>query len=137
MIKSFLDISELSNELNLINKKTGKPANYILRYWEKEFSGIKPTILKGNRRYYDQKQINKIKFIKFLLKDKGLTVKGAKKFLKNKKNIDGSDLNNIEKDYLKNKIKGKSKRILQKIKGLKNYGKKNSYKSKNGSREQA
>ena len=76
MTKLFLDISELSKKLDLINKKTGKPANHILRFWEKEFDNIKPVILKGNRRYYDQKQIDKIKYIKFLLKDKGLTIKG-------------------------------------------------------------
>ena len=59
MEKSLLDISELSKELNLINKKTGKPANHILRFWEKEFKEIKPTVLKGKRRFYDKNQINK------------------------------------------------------------------------------
>ena len=49
MTKDYLDISELSVKLELINKKTGKPANYILGFWEKEFSGIKPTLLKGKR----------------------------------------------------------------------------------------
>lgn len=122
MEKILKDITELSKELNLINKKTGKPANYILRFWEKEFSGIKPILLKGNRRYYDQKQVIKIRYIKYLLKDKGLTIKGVKKLLKNKKNIDESDKNNIEKDYLKDSIKNKSKSILKKIKELKNYG---------------
>tara|TARA_Y100000816_G_C25851959_1_gene445002 strand:- start:181 stop:546 length:366 start_codon:yes stop_codon:yes gene_type:complete len=121
-MKKFLDISELSKELNLINKKTGKPANYILRFWEKEFSGIKPTIFKGNRRYYNRNQIDKIKYIKFLLRDRGLTIKGAKKILNNKKNIDESNKNNIEKEYLKESIKIKSKKILGKLKGLKNYG---------------
>ena len=37
MVKNYLDISELSKKLDLINKKTGKPANHILRFWEKEF----------------------------------------------------------------------------------------------------
>ena len=122
MVKTYLDITELSIELNLINKKTGKPANHILRFWEKEFSEIKPTILIGNRRYYDQKQVNKIKYIKFLLRDKGLTIKGAKNILKRKKNIDEIDRNIIEKEYLKNSIKNKSNNILKKIKGLKNHG---------------
>ena len=122
MVKNYLDITELSIELNLINKKTGKPANHILRFWEKEFNEIRPTILKGNRRYYDQKQVNKIKYIKFLLRDKGLTIKGAKNILKRKKNIDEIDKNIIEKEYLKNNIKNKSVNILKKIKGLKNYG---------------
>ena len=122
MEKSLLDISELSKELNLVNKKTGKPANHILRFWEREFKEIKPTILKGKRRFYDKNQINKIKYIKYLLKDKGLTIKGVKKILKDKKNIDETDLNNIKNDYLKKEIKDKSKNILKKIKGLKNYG---------------
>ena len=118
-MKKFLDISELSKELNLINKKTGKPANHILRFWEKKFNDIKPTVFKGNRRYYNRNQIDKIRFIKFLLKDKGLTIKGAKKILNNKKNI--------EKEYIKESIKIKSKNILRKLKGLKSYGQKNSY----------
>lgn len=122
MAKDFLDISELSKELGLINKKTGKPANYILRFWEKRFKGIKPTILTGNRRFYNKKQVNKIKYIKFLLRDKGLTIKGAKKILESKKNIDETDKNNIEKDYLKKVIKSKSKNILRKIKEIKDYG---------------
>ena len=116
--KKFLTISELSKKLDLINKKTGKPANHILRFWEKEFKTIKPTILNGNRRYYDQKQVDKVKYIKFLLKDKGLTIEGAKKILKIKKNIDGYDQNNIRNDYLTNR----SKSILDKIKKLKKYG---------------
>ena len=122
MMKNFIDISELSKKLNLINKKTGKPANYILRFWEKEFKGIKPTLLKGNRRYYNQNQVDKIKFIKYLLKDKGLTIKGAKKVLQEKKNIDVSNTNNIKNDYLKNSIKNKSDNILKKIKQIKKYG---------------
>ena len=122
MMKNFIDISELSKKLDLINKKTGKPANYILRFWEKEFKGIKPTLLKGNRRYYNQNQVDKIKFIKYLLKDKGLTIKGAKKILQEKKNIDVSNTNNIKNDYLKNSIKNKSDNILKKIKQIKKYG---------------
>ena len=122
MVKTYLDITELSIELNLINKKTGKPANHILRFWEKEFSEIRPTILKGNRRYYNQKQVEKIKYIKYLLKDKGLTIKGAKNILKGKKNIDVIDRNIIEKEYLKNSIKNKFNNILKKIKGLKKHG---------------
>ena len=122
MVKNYISISELSVKLSLINKKTGKPSNHILRFWEKKFSGIRPLILKGNRRYYDQKQVDKITYIKFLLKDKGLTIKGAKNILKKKKNIDETDKNNIEKDYLKISIKNKSRNILKKIKRIKTHG---------------
>ena len=77
-----IGISELSKILNLVNEKTKKPSNHILRYWEKEFGQIKPTILK-KRRYYSKNQIKIIKFIMFLLKDKGMTIKGVKKLLNN------------------------------------------------------
>lgn len=122
MLKDLINISELSKELNLFDKKSGKPANHILRFWEKEFRQIKPKILKGNRRYYDKNQVRVIKFIKFLLKDKGLTIKGVKKLLSEKKNIDVSKQNNINNEFLKNNIKTKSKNILKKIKQIKTYG---------------
>ncbi len=47
-----LNIAELSKTLNLVNPKTKKPLNYILRYWEKEFKHIKPKII-NKRRYYN------------------------------------------------------------------------------------
>ena len=125
--KSYLDITELSIKLDLINKKTNKPATYILRFWEKEFNEIKPLILKGNRRYYDNKQVSIIKFIKHLLKDKSLTINGVKKILREKKNIDGSRKNNIEEEYFKINIKNKSKKILKRLNELKRNGKKNSH----------
>ena len=122
MSKKLIDISTLSSLLNLIDEKTGKPTNYVLRFWEKEFKQIKPIILKGNRRYYDKKLVEKIKFIKYLLKDKGLTISGAKKILDKKKSVDVDDQYNVESEYFKNKIKAKSKVILEKIKKIKNYG---------------
>ena len=121
MEKKYLNISELSILLGLTNK-SGKPANYIIRFWEKEFKNIKPTTLKGGRRYYDSNQIKNIQFIKYLLKDKGLTIKGAKNILNKKKNIDVNVKNNIEQDYLKKNIKKKSFDILKRIRKLKNHG---------------
>ena len=120
--KKFLNISELSIKLNLINKKTGKPSNHILRFWEREFKEIKPLILKGNRRYYNDNQIKIIIFIKYLLKEKGLTIKGVKKVLNAKKNIDDTNITNISSEYFKDNVKSKANKILKKIKVLKNYG---------------
>jgi len=79
MIK-LINISELSKILNLIDPKTKKPSNHILRYWEKEFKEIRPKKI-NNRRYYSSKQIETIKLIKFLLKNKGMSIMGAKKML--------------------------------------------------------
>ncbi len=113
-----INITDLSKLLNLINKEN-KPQNYILRFWEKEFKQIKPTILKG-RRYYSVKQIELVKLIKYLLKDKGLTVKGVKNVLKSNINtLDDYDSYSLKADYFKQNLKSKSKNILLKIKGLK------------------
>ena len=120
-------ISDVSILLNLINQKTKKPNNYILRYWEKEFKKIKPVIIR-NRRYYSKNQIQYLKLIKFLLKDKGLTVKGVKSLLKSKINsLDDYNSYSLKVEYHRQDIKSKSKTILEKIKKLKNYGKKNSH----------
>ena len=114
-----INISQLANLLNLVNSKTKKPSNYILRYWEKEFKQIKPVILK-NRRYYSEKQINIIKLIKFLLKDKGMTINGVKNVLKSNINsLDDYNSYSLKADYHKENIKVKSKTILEKIKRLK------------------
>ena len=118
MVK-LINITELTTLLNLINSKTRKPSNYILRYWEKEFKQIKPTIIK-NRRYYSEKQVNNIKLIKFLLKDKGMTVNGVKNLLKSNINsLDDYNSYSLKADYLKENLKVKSKTILEKIKKLK------------------
>ena len=126
-MEKLINISQLSKLLNLINSKTKKPSNYILRYWEKEFKQIKPMILQ-NRRYYSKKEISIIKLIKFLLKDKGMTINGVKSILKsNINNLDDYDLYSLKADYHKKNIKVKSKAILDKIKKIKKYGKKISH----------
>ena len=118
MVK-LVNITELTILLNLINSKTKKPSNYILRYWEKEFKQIKPTIIK-NRRYYSEKQVNNIKLIKFLLKDKGMTINGVKNLLKSNINsLDDYNSYSLKADYLKKNIKDKTKNILEKINKLK------------------
>ena len=122
-----LNISEVCKLLEIIDGKTKKPTNYILRYWEKEFKQIKPVIIK-NRRYYSEKQINIIKMIKFLLKDKGMTINGVKMVLNSNINsLDDYKSNSLKADYHKKIIKDKSKKILEKLKEIKKYGKKNSH----------
>ena len=123
----FIDITTLSKKLNLINNSNKKPRNYILRYWEKEFSQIKPKII-NNRRYYSPEQVEIIKLINFLLKDKGLTIKGAKNILKSKiNNLDDYNAISLKTEYYKGNLKNKSKLVLEKIRKLKKYGKKNTY----------
>tara|TARA_B100001093_G_C26735623_1_gene974304 strand:+ start:309 stop:689 length:381 start_codon:yes stop_codon:yes gene_type:complete len=124
-MSKMLDISSVSKILNLINPTTKKPQNYILRYWEKEFKVIKPKKI-NNRRYYSTKQVEIIKMIKFLLKNKGLTIFGVKTLLnKNTIKLDDNDSHGLKADYYKVFLKSKSKLILEKINKIKTYGKKN------------
>tara|TARA_Y100000816_G_C25961305_1_gene501659 strand:- start:496 stop:876 length:381 start_codon:yes stop_codon:yes gene_type:complete len=126
-MQKFFKISEVSRLLNLIDPKSEKPANHTIRFWEKKFKKIKPVLI-NKRRYYTEKQIQIFRLIKFLLKDKGMTIKGVKNVLKNKINsLDDYDLNGLKTDYQKKNIELKSKKILDKIKILKNYGKKNTH----------
>ena len=122
-----ISISQLSNKLNLISPNNKKPKNYILRYWEKEFKQIKPKII-NRRRYYSIQQIEIIKLIHFLLKNKGMTINGVKKVLNTDINkLDDYNSYSLKADYYKNDLKYKSKNLLSKIKRLKRYGKKNTY----------
>ena len=75
-------IGEITKDLNLIDKN-GNLQTHTLRYWETQFKQVKPTVRAGNRRYYSKKDFQIIKKIKFLLKDKGLTINGVRKILNN------------------------------------------------------
>ena len=130
-----LKISEVCKYLNLIDPKSKKPNTHVLRYQEKEFKQIKPKKI-NNRRYYSSKQVEIIKMVKFLLKNKGMTIIGVKNILNlNTNKLDDHNSYGLKADYYKIKIKNKSKSLLEKIEKLKSYGKKNSFKSQNGSRK--
>ena len=120
-----LSISELSKILNLVDPKTKKPLNHVLRYWEKEFREIKPRKI-NNRRYYTPEQVEVIKKIKFLLKNKGMTISGVKNIINfNRKKLDDNDAHSLNDNYYKKVLKEKSKLLLEKIDKIKSYGKKN------------
>ncbi len=114
---AYKTISEVAELLNLINPKTGKVSTHTLRFWERQFKQIKPKILAGKRRYYDFNTIKILKKIKFLLKDKGMTIKGVKKHLLN----DDSDLDETNNTSIntKNILKSKINRISKIVKELK------------------
>ena len=113
--EAYKTISEVAELLNLINQETGKISTHTLRYWEKEFKQIKPKIFAGSRRYYDTNTIKVIKKIKFLLKDKGMTIKGVKnQLLNNESDLDVSTNTTINtKNILKSKIRKISKIIKE------------------------
>ena len=115
--EAYKTISEVAELLNLVDQNTGKISTHTLRFWEKEFKQIKPKIFAGNRRYYDNQSIEILKKIKFLLKEKGMTIKGVKKHLL----IDESKLDETintsinTKNILKTKL-GKISKIIKELK---------------------
>ena len=119
-------IGEVTKELGLINKKTGRIQTHTIRYWETQFKQIKPIIRAGKRRYYSTKVFKIIKYIKFLLKEEGLTINGAKKILNMTKTDSLDDLTNISinrpnlnrTEVIKNKVKNISK-IIKELKKFK------------------
>jgi len=128
-MNKFIGIGDLCKILGLIDIKTKKPLNHVLRYWEKEFKEIKPKLI-NKRRYYSVEQVELIKTIKFLLKNKGMTISGVKNVIKfNINKLDDYDSDGLKAEYYKKALKEKSKKLLLKIKKLKNYGKKNALKS--------
>ena len=125
----FIKISELSKSLSLINPRNKKPLNHILRYWEKEFKQIKPKFI-NNQRYYSNQQVELIRLIKFLIKNKGMTISGVKNVLNSDINkLDYNYSHSLKADYYKKNLKDRTKLLLEKIKKIKKYGKKNSFKS--------
>ena len=103
---AYKTIGEVVKILNLKSRSGGKIPTHTIRYWEKEFTQIKPKILSGNRRYYDKKNVDLLKKIKFLLKDQGMTINGVKKILNNKEplKLDEMSNNSIKALDLKNKL---------------------------------
>ena len=104
-------IGQVAKILNLINKKNGSFSTHTIRFWENQFKQIKPKIFSGNRRYYDENSINLLKKIKYLLKQKGMTLIGVKKVL----NSEDSDI-----DELYNTTIRRNNIIRSKIKNIKN-----------------
>ncbi len=51
---------------------------HVLRYWEQEFGQLAPSKRRGNRRYYQHKDVVLIRRIRTLLYDQGYTIEGAR-----------------------------------------------------------
>jgi len=73
-------IGEVAHEL--------KVKSHVIRFWEDNFSQIKPEIGAGGRRYYYNKQLKILRRIKKFLYEEGYTIAGLKKLLSGKKHED-------------------------------------------------
>ncbi len=117
---AYKTIGEVAKILNLKLNEKGILPTHIIRFWETQFKQIKPKILNSNRRYYDEKTINLLKKVKFLLKDQGMTIKGVKKILNNEDSLELDERanNSIKADNLRNKLTKISK-IIKNLKTIK------------------
>ena len=122
LVSAYKSIGEVAKLLNLVNLKTGKLNTHTIRFWEKEFNQIKPKIFAGKRRYYDEKAINVLKKIKFLLKDKGFTINGAKKHLLKTNSFELDEIINSSIKTKNINLKSKIKKISKLVKEIKKLG---------------
>ena len=116
-LEAYKTISEVVKIIGLKTKKNKSLPTHTIRFWEKEFKQIKPKILNGKRRYYDEKNIKLLKKIHYLLKVQGMTISGAKKILDNKEPLKLDEISNhsIKAVNLKKKLS----KISNLIKNLK------------------
>ena len=118
--EAYKTIGEAAQEIGLRNKKNKKLSTHTLRFWEKHFKQIKPRVLSGNRRYYSQKDIEYLKLIYNLLKNKGFTITGAKKALNDPSlKLDDTLFSSVNKKNFGSSIKIKASKIKNIIKKIK------------------
>ena len=115
---AYKTIGEVAKILKLKSNEKGVLPTHVIRFWETQFKQIKPKILNANRRYYDERTINLLKKIKYLLKEQGLTINGVKKILNKEDSLKLDEIadKSIKAENLKNKLLN----ISNKIKSLKN-----------------
>lgn len=77
--KQYFSITEVAEELDL------SPSQ--LRYWEKEFVILKPKTNARGKRFYHQNDIDVIVLIRWLVKDQGYTISGARKAMRKRKDV--------------------------------------------------
>ena len=87
--KRYYSIGEIAKALNVNTS--------LLRFWEKEFKEIQPKKKQGGARKYTPEDVTNIQKVYHLLKEKGLTIDGAKKQLKRKNLSEDGNLTVIQK----------------------------------------
>ena len=121
MDKSINAYKTIGEVVKILGSQKGQTIKaHTIRYWEKEFKQIKPKILNGNRRYYDEKNVELLKKVHFLLKEQGMTINGVKKILNysNPLKLDETLNKSIRTDNFKMKIEKISK-LIKDLKKLK------------------
>ena len=105
-LDAYKTIGEVVKIVGLKSKRGQSLPTHTIRFWETKFKQIQPKIFNGKRRYYDEKSIEIIKKVHFLLKNKGMTINGVKKFLdeENSLNLDETLNQSIRGLKIKNRL---------------------------------
>ena len=112
---TYKTISEVLEILNSNVDTQKKIELHTIRFWEAQFKQLNPKRI-NNRRYYDNKNIDTLLKIQFLLKNQGMTINGVKKTLDNNNlNIDLNEKKNINASNIKIRLN----KINKLIKNLK------------------
>jgi len=85
---------------------------HVLRYWEQEFTQLKPVKRRGNRRYYQRHDVILIRQIRSLLYDQGFTIGGARQQLTGEQAREDTSQSN----QLVKQIRNELEEILQTLK---------------------
>lgn len=85
---------------------------HVLRYWEQEFTQLKPVKRRGNRRYYQRHDVILIRQIRSLLYDQGFTIGGARQQLTG----EAAKEDTSQSNQLIKQIKNELEEILQTLK---------------------
>ena len=119
--EAYKTIGEVTKIIDSSSTKKNKSIKtHTLRFWEKEFKQIKPKFFNGNTRYYDNKNIELIKKIHYLLKEQGMTISGVKKILNSNEPLKLDEISNhsINSNNIKNKLV-KISNIIKRLKKIK------------------
>ena len=115
------DIKKLYYSIGQVSEMT-ELKQYVLRYWETEFSHLKPNKNSAGNRVYTPEDVENIKEIKKLLHEEKFTIKGARQHLKDiksKKKVYNIDtLSNVDISLLK-KIQNDIQTLIDSVKDLK------------------
>lgn len=87
----------------------------LVRFWEKEFDVLKPKKNKKGNRLFTPEDLDNFKIIHNLVKEQGLTLEGAKKYLKENRKTVKHELKTEKTQFseIENKLKGIKNRLLQ------------------------
>ena len=112
---SYYTISNVSEKLSI--------PPHVLRFWEKKFNFVKPKKSQTGRRYYSNQDIVNLEIIQDLLHNKGYTITGAIRYMKNNNQLEDtkSEYSNVNNESMFKKIEEISHLILQAKNILKKY----------------